>query len=44
VEGAGHDIETFRAQSRGHLEVQMAAARPMFYAFGRLTSCATSAA
>ena len=42
VEGAGHDIETFRTQSRGHLEVQMAAARPMFYAFGRLTSRVTS--
>jgi GMP synthase (glutamine-hydrolysing) len=44
VEGAGHDIEIFRTQSRGHLEVQMAAARPMFYAFGRLTCGVTSAA
>jgi GMP synthase-like glutamine amidotransferase len=42
VEGSGHDIATFRTESRAHLEVQMAAARPMFYAFGRLTSSMTS--
>lgn len=40
IEGAGHRIEDFRAQSRSHLVTQMAAARPMFTAFGRLaTSC-----
>ena len=42
IEGAGHGIEDFRAQSRDHLVAQMAAARPMFTAFGRLatvTSC-----
>jgi GMP synthase-like glutamine amidotransferase len=40
IEGAGHRIEEFRAQSRSHLVTQMAAARPMFTAFGRLaTSC-----
>jgi GMP synthase-like glutamine amidotransferase len=41
IEGAGHRIEDFRAQSRDHLVSQMAAARPMFTAFGRLaaTSC-----
>jgi GMP synthase (glutamine-hydrolysing) len=44
IQGAGHDIETFRTDSRGHLEVQMAAARPMFYAFARLTSLTSSAA
>jgi len=45
IEGAGHRIEEFRAQSRDHLVVQMAAARPMFTAFGRLaTSCPSSAA
>ncbi len=44
IEGAGHRIEAFRAQSRGHLVTQMAAARPMFTAFGRLaTSCPSSA-
>ncbi len=45
IEGAGHRIEDFRAQSRGHLVTQMAAARPMFTAFGRLaTSCPSSPA
>jgi GMP synthase-like glutamine amidotransferase len=40
IEGAGHRIDEFRAQSRSHLVTQMAAARPMFTAFGRLaTSC-----
>jgi GMP synthase-like glutamine amidotransferase len=44
IEGAGHRIEDFRAQSRSHLVAQMAAARPMFTAFGRLaTSCPSSA-
>jgi GMP synthase (glutamine-hydrolysing) len=38
IEGAGHPIEEFRAQSRSHLVAQMAAARPMFTAFGRLTT------
>ncbi len=42
IEGAGHPIEEFRAQSRDHLVAQMAAARPMFTAFGRLASGATS--
>ncbi len=42
IEAAGHDIKHFRRTSRGHLEVQMAAARPMFYAFGRLT-CSSGA-
>jgi GMP synthase-like glutamine amidotransferase len=44
IEGAGHRIEEFRAQSRSHLVAQMAAARPMFTAFARLaaTSCASS--
>jgi len=45
IEGAGHRIEEFRAQSRSHLVTQMAAARPMFTAFGELaTSCASSPA
>jgi GMP synthase-like glutamine amidotransferase len=47
IEGAGHRIEDFRAQSRDHLVAQMAAARPMFTAFGRLataTSCPSSSA
>jgi GMP synthase-like glutamine amidotransferase len=44
IEGAGHGIEEFRTQSRDHLVAQMAAARPMFTAFGRLaTSCPSSA-
>jgi GMP synthase-like glutamine amidotransferase len=44
IEGSGHEIADFRVASRGHLEVQMAAARPMFTAFGRLaTSCPASA-
>jgi GMP synthase-like glutamine amidotransferase len=44
IEGAGHRIDDFRAHSRGHLVTQMAAARPMFTAFGRLaaTSCPSS--
>jgi GMP synthase-like glutamine amidotransferase len=42
IEGAGHRIEDFRAQSRSHLVNQMAAARPMFTAFGRLAQLATS--
>lgn len=44
IEGAGHPIEEFRAQSRGHLVTQMAAARPMFTAFGELamTTCASA--
>jgi GMP synthase (glutamine-hydrolysing) len=33
IEAAGHDIEAFRAASRDHVEVQMAAARPIFHAF-----------
>jgi GMP synthase-like glutamine amidotransferase len=43
IEGAGHPIDRFRADSRRHLVAQMAAARPMFTAFGRLasTSCAS---
>jgi GMP synthase-like glutamine amidotransferase len=45
IEGAGHRIEEFRAQSRSHLVTQMAAARPMFTAFGRLAvTCPSSAA
>jgi GMP synthase (glutamine-hydrolysing) len=44
VEAAGHDIDRFRSDSRGHLEAQMAAARPIFYAFGELTSAWTSRA
>jgi GMP synthase-like glutamine amidotransferase len=42
IEGAGHRIEEFRAASRGHLVAQMAAARPMFTAFGRLTTSSPS--
>lgn len=38
ITSAGHDIDAFRAASRGHLDVQMAAARPMFHAFGRLSA------
>jgi GMP synthase-like glutamine amidotransferase len=45
IEGAGHPIADFRTASYGHLEAQMAAARPMFTAFGRLaTSCSSSMA
>jgi GMP synthase-like glutamine amidotransferase len=44
IEGAGHDIEDFRARSRDHLVAQMAAARPMFTAFGRLASLTPSTA
>ncbi len=44
IEGAGHPIDDFRTESRRHLVTQMAAARPMFTAFGRLaTSCPSSA-
>ena len=43
IENAGHDIAGFRAASGGHLEAQMAAARPMFRAFGALTCALTSA-
>jgi GMP synthase (glutamine-hydrolysing) len=43
ITGAGHDIAQFRAASRRHLEAQMAAARPMFRAFGALTCALTSA-
>jgi GMP synthase-like glutamine amidotransferase len=42
IEGAGHRIEEFRAASRGHLVGQMAAARPMFTAFGRLALAVTT--
>jgi GMP synthase-like glutamine amidotransferase len=42
IEGAGHHIEEFRAQSRSHLVTQMAAARPMFTAFGTLASRAAT--
>jgi GMP synthase (glutamine-hydrolysing) len=38
IQGAGHEIDDFRSASRGHLEVQMAAARPVFAAFGRLSA------
>jgi GMP synthase-like glutamine amidotransferase len=34
IEAAGHDFEEFRAASHEHVEVQMAAARPIFQAFG----------
>jgi GMP synthase-like glutamine amidotransferase len=44
IEGAGHRIEEFRAASRGHLVAQMAAARPMFTAFGRLATSSPSLA
>jgi GMP synthase-like glutamine amidotransferase len=43
IERAGHRIEDFRAQSRSHLVTQMAAARPMFTAFGRLASSLSGA-
>lgn len=42
IEGAGHHIEEFRAASRGHLVTQMAAALPMFTAFGRLAASTPS--
>ncbi|HTU95755.1 MAG TPA: type 1 glutamine amidotransferase [Solirubrobacteraceae bacterium] len=42
IEGAGHRIDDFRAQSRDHLVAQMAAARPMFTAFGRLPTSSLS--
>jgi hypothetical protein len=38
VTAAGRDIDKFRAESRGHLEAQLTVARPVFYAFGELTS------
>jgi GMP synthase-like glutamine amidotransferase len=44
IEAAGHRIEDFRGQSRSHLVTQMAAARPMFTAFGRLASSSRSVA
>lgn len=44
IEAAGHEIEEFRAASRGHLIAQMAAARPMFTAFGRLAASSPSLA
>ena len=40
IEAAGHRIDDFRAESRRHLVTQMAAAQPMFAAFGRVArSC-----
>jgi GMP synthase (glutamine-hydrolysing) len=43
IEAAGHRIDAFRTASRGHLVTQMAAAQPMFTAFGRLAiSCPSS--
>ena len=36
IEGAGHEIDAFRADSRERLVGQMAAAEPMFQAFGRV--------
>jgi GMP synthase-like glutamine amidotransferase len=42
IEGAGNPIDEFRAQSRSHLVTQMAAARPMFTAFGRLAATSWS--
>jgi GMP synthase-like glutamine amidotransferase len=44
IEAAGHRIEEFRAASRDHLVAQMAAARPMFTAFGRMTTSSPSLA
>jgi GMP synthase-like glutamine amidotransferase len=38
VIAAGHDLDAFRARSRELLVGQMAAARPMFEAFGRLAA------
>ena len=38
VIAAGHDLDEFRARSRELLVGQMAAARPMFEAFGRLAA------
>ena len=38
VTAADHDIDKFRAESRGHLDAQMTVARPAFYPFGQLTS------
>lgn len=42
IEGAGHRIEEFRTASRAHLVAQMAAARPMFTAFGALAITTSS--
>jgi GMP synthase-like glutamine amidotransferase len=42
IEGAGHRIEDFRAASRDHLVAQMAAAQPMFGAFGRLATSSSA--
>jgi GMP synthase-like glutamine amidotransferase len=42
IEGAGHPIDDFRTDSYGHLEAQMAAARPMVTAFGRLATSSYS--
>jgi GMP synthase-like glutamine amidotransferase len=44
IEGAGHRIEEFREASRRHLVAQVAAARPMFTAFGALTTSSPSLA
>jgi GMP synthase-like glutamine amidotransferase len=44
IEGAGHEIEKFRTASRGHLIAQMAAAQPMFTAFGVLATSSPSLA
>ena len=38
VIAAGHDLDEFRARSRELLVGQMAAARPMFEAFGRIAA------
>jgi GMP synthase-like glutamine amidotransferase len=40
IESVGHRISDFRAQIRSHLVAQMAAARPMFGAFGKLAQAA----
>ena len=42
IEGAGHEIGAFRAASRRHLIAQMAAAEPMFTAFGGLATSSPS--
>lgn len=36
IEAAGYELDAFRADSRGRLETQMAAARPIFTRFGEL--------
>jgi len=38
VIAAGHDLDEFRARSRELLVGQMAAAEPMFEAFGRIAA------